>query len=45
MPGGRETHGKSTIVIAVMRLLPANAKVSGQIIFDGTDLTQVSDGS
>jgi len=35
--------GKSTIAMAVMRLLPANAKVSGQIIFDGTDLTQVSD--
>ncbi len=29
--------------MAVMRLLPANAKVNGQIIFDGTDLTQVSD--
>lgn len=40
---GESGSGKSTIAMAVMRLLPANARVTGQIIFDGTDLTQVSD--
>lgn len=40
---GESGSGKSTIAMAVMRLLPANAKMTGQIIFDGTDLTQVSD--
>ncbi len=40
---GESGSGKSTIAMAVMRLLPANAKVTGQIIFNGTDLTTIND--
>lgn len=40
---GESGSGKSTIAMAVMRLLPPNARVTGQIIFDGVDLTQVDD--
>ncbi|HWV34236.1 MAG TPA: ABC transporter ATP-binding protein [Thermomicrobiales bacterium] len=40
---GESGSGKSTIAMAVMRLLPANARVTGEIIFDGTDLTKVND--
>lgn len=40
---GESGSGKSTIAMGIMRLLPANARVSGQIIFDGTDITRVGD--
>lgn len=35
---GESGSGKSTIALALMRLLPENALVSGQMLFDGTDL-------
>jgi len=35
---GESGSGKSTIAMGLMRLLPANAVVSGQMLFDGTDL-------
>jgi len=40
---GESGSGKSTIAMAVMRLLPPNARVTGQIIFNGTDLNAVND--
>ena len=36
---GESGSGKSTIALALMRLLPANARVTGQALFDGMDLT------
>jgi peptide/nickel transport system ATP-binding protein len=35
---GESGSGKSTIAMGLMRLLPANARVSGKMLFDGTDL-------
>ena len=35
---GESGSGKSTIAMGLMRLLPANAVVSGEMRFDGTDL-------
>ncbi len=35
---GESGSGKSTIALALMRLLPPNARVSGQMLFDGADL-------
>ena len=35
---GESGSGKSTIALALMRLLPPNARVSGQMFFDGDDL-------
>lgn len=35
---GESGSGKSTIALALLRLLPANARVSGQMFFDGVDL-------
>jgi peptide/nickel transport system ATP-binding protein len=40
---GESGSGKSTVAMAVMRLLPTNARVTGEIILDGTDITQISD--
>jgi len=40
---GESGSGKSTIALALMRLLPPNARVSGEILFDGTDLTTQSE--
>ncbi|HEU0165627.1 MAG TPA: ABC transporter ATP-binding protein, partial [Thermomicrobiales bacterium] len=40
---GESGSGKSTIAMAVMRLLPLNARVTGEIILDGTDITKLSD--
>lgn len=37
---GESGSGKSTIALALMRLLPPNARVSGQMLFDGTDLAR-----
>lgn len=37
---GESGSGKSTIALALMRLLPPNARVSGQMFFDGEDLAQ-----
>lgn len=42
---GESGSGKSTIAMAVMRLLPPNARVSGEILFEGVDLTKVDDRS
>jgi len=35
---GESGSGKSTIAMGLLRLLPANARVSGQMLLDGTDL-------
>lgn len=35
---GESGSGKSTIAMGIMRLLPSNARISGQMRFDGTDL-------
>ncbi len=41
---GESGCGKSTIAHAVMRLLPLhNERITGRILFEGTDLTQLSD--
>ena len=40
---GESGSGKSTIALALMRLLPPNARVSGQMFFDGDDLALVSE--
>jgi peptide/nickel transport system ATP-binding protein len=40
---GESGSGKSTIALALMRLLPSNARISGEILFDGTDLTKQSE--
>jgi peptide/nickel transport system ATP-binding protein len=37
---GESGSGKSTIALAILRLLPANARVSGQIVMNGTDLVR-----
>ena len=39
---GESGCGKSTIAHSIMRLLGENAKVSGQILFNGEDLTALS---
>lgn len=40
---GESGSGKSTIALAILRLLPANARVTGQIIVNGTDLVRLSE--
>ncbi len=40
---GESGSGKSVGAMAVMRLLPSYAKISGSIIFEGTDLLALSD--
>ena len=39
---GESGSGKSTVMLAVMGLLAANASVSGQALLDGTDLLGIS---
>lgn len=40
---GESGSGKSTIAMAILRLLPANARVTGQILINGTDLVPLSE--
>jgi peptide/nickel transport system ATP-binding protein len=40
---GESGSGKSTVAMGVMRLLPANAKVTGEVLFNGTELTRLSE--
>src|SRR5690606_23934046 len=41
---GESGSGKSTVADAILRLLPENARItSGSIVFDGTDLAELSD--
>lgn len=40
---GESGCGKSTIAHSIMRLLDKNARVSGNILFDDTDLQKLSD--
>lgn len=40
---GESGCGKSTTALALMRLLPKYAKVSGRVMFDGQDLLRLSD--
>ena len=37
---GESGCGKSTIAASILRLLPVSAKVSGQILFKGRDITE-----
>ena len=39
---GESGCGKSTTALALLRLLPGNAKLSGQVLFEGRDLLQLS---
>ena len=40
---GESGSGKSATALAILRLLPPQARVSGQITFDGTDLLRLPD--
>lgn len=40
---GESGCGKSTVAHSIMRLLGSNARVGGDILFEGTDLTKLSD--
>jgi peptide/nickel transport system ATP-binding protein len=40
---GESGSGKSVTALSILRLLPANAAVSGEVLFGGRDLLQVSD--
>jgi peptide/nickel transport system ATP-binding protein len=40
---GESGSGKSTIAMAIMRLLPANARVTGEVLMNGVDLTRLSE--
>lgn len=35
---GESGSGKTTMVLSLLRLLPKNAKVTGQVLFQGEDL-------
>ncbi|WP_017579533.1 ABC transporter ATP-binding protein [Nocardiopsis valliformis] len=41
---GESGSGKSTVALALLRLLPANAKVTGQIMLEGEDVLQMKWG-
>jgi ABC-type glutathione transport system ATPase component len=41
---GESGCGKSTLAMSVLRLLPANADISGQILLDGEDVTTMKWG-
>ena len=40
---GESGCGKSTLAMAILRLLPADVKISGEILFEGRDLLSLSD--
>jgi ABC-type glutathione transport system ATPase component len=40
---GRSGCGKTTTALAILKLLPADARVSGSILFEGKDLLQLSE--
>ncbi|MGE5673834.1 MAG: ABC transporter ATP-binding protein [Mycobacterium leprae] len=40
---GESGSGKSVSMLSALRLLPKNAKISGQALFNGTDLVSISD--
>jgi len=40
---GESGSGKSTLLHSIMRLLPPEARLSGQIIFQGTEVTSLDD--
>lgn len=41
---GESGCGKSTIALALLRLLPRSARITGEVLFDGTDLLTASWG-
>jgi ABC-type glutathione transport system ATPase component len=41
---GESGSGKSTVAMSVLRLLPATAKISGEILLDGEDVTAMKWG-
>ncbi|HWC79241.1 MAG TPA: ABC transporter ATP-binding protein [Pseudonocardiaceae bacterium] len=41
---GESGCGKSTLALSVLRLLPATAKVSGQVLLDGADVRELNWG-
>jgi len=40
---GESGCGKSTVAHTILRLLPSNARIEGHVIFNGEDLTKVSE--
>lgn len=40
---GESGCGKSTLGKALMRMLPANAEIKGEVVFDGQDVLEMSD--
>ncbi len=40
---GESGSGKSVLALAILRLLPANAKISGRILFNGRDVLRMSE--
>ncbi len=40
---GESGSGKSTIALGMMRLLPPNARITGQILFEGTNLLSLDE--
>ena len=40
---GESGSGKSVLLAAILRILPASARVSGELLLDGTDLLSLSD--
>jgi peptide/nickel transport system ATP-binding protein len=40
---GESGSGKSTVALGMMRLLPQNARVTGQVLFEGTDILRLNE--
>jgi len=42
---GQTGSGKSVMLLALMGLLPANARIAGRLVLNGKDLTELSEGA
>ena len=40
---GESGSGKSTVALGMMQLLPPNARVTGQVLFEGTDILRLNE--